>query len=63
MDLRFQFLVCMLAGWPSRQQQQAVIDYQRKDLSILLEQNGGKPGSLTDSQMRRLAEKASRFEF
>jgi putative transposase len=58
MDLRFQFLVCMLAGWLNRQQQ-AVIDYQREEISVLLEQNGGKPGAFTDSQRRRLAEKAS----
>ena len=41
MDLRLQFLVCALAGWLNRQQQ-AVIDYQREEISVLLEQNGGK---------------------
>jgi putative transposase len=58
MDLRFQVLVCMLAGWLNRQQQ-AVIEYQREEISVLLEQNGGKPKAFTDSQRRRLAEKAA----
>ena len=58
MDLRFQVLVCMLAGWLNRQQQD-VIEYQREEISVLLEQNGGKPKAFTDSQRRRLAEKAA----
>ena len=59
MDLRFQVLVCMLAGWLNRQQQD-VIEYQREEISVLLEQNGGKPKAFTDSQRRRLA-RLSRF--
>ena len=35
MDLRFQVLVSMLAGWLNRQQQD-VIEYQREEVSILL---------------------------
>ena len=34
-------LVCMLAGLLNRQQQD-VIEYQREEISILLEQNGEK---------------------
>jgi len=49
----------MLAGWLNRQQQD-VIEYQREEISVLLEQNGGKPKSFTDSQRRRLAEKAAK---
>ncbi len=58
MDLRFQVLVCMLAGWLNRQQQD-VIEYQREEISVLLEQNGGKPKAFTDSQRRRLTAKAA----
>ena len=60
MDLRIQFLVCMLAGWLNRQQQ-AVIEYQREEIAVLLEQEqlGGKPKPFTDRQRMRLAEKAS----
>ena len=58
MDLRFQVLVCMVAGWLNRQQQD-VIEYQREEISVLLEQNGGKPKAFTYSQRRRLAEKAA----
>jgi hypothetical protein len=32
MDLRIQFLVCMLAGWLNRQQQ-AVIEYQQEEIA------------------------------
>jgi len=49
MDLRIQFLVCMLAGWLNRQQQ-AVIEYQREEIAVLLEQLGGKPKPFTDRQ-------------
>ena len=60
MDLRIQFLVCMLAGWLNRQQQ-AVIEYQREEIAVLLEQEqlGGKPKPFTDHQRMCLAEKAS----
>ena len=48
----------MLAGWLNRQQQD-VIEYQREEISVLLGQNGGKPRAFSDSQRRRLAEKAA----
>ena len=48
----------MLAGWLNRQRQYA-IEYQREDVSVLLEQNAGKSKAFLDSQRRRLAEKVA----
>lgn len=57
MDLRVQFLVCMLGGWLNRQQQ-AVIYYQQETV-VLQEQLCGKPRPFTDSKRRHLEGKAS----
>ena len=48
----------MLGDWLNRQQQ-ALIEYQREEISVLLEQNGGKPKVFTGSQRRSLTEKAA----
>ncbi len=41
MEIRVQFLVCMLAGWVN-QEQQSVIEYLQEKNIILLENLGGK---------------------
>ena len=55
--LPFQFLVMMLAGWVSRNQQD-VIDYLLEENRILRAHHGNKRLRFTDSQRRRLARRA-----
>ncbi|MFC1642565.1 hypothetical protein ACFL5O_07745 [Myxococcota bacterium] len=57
MNLHFQFLLVMLAGWINRHQQ-AVIEYQRVENQALREQLGKRRIRWTDAPHRRLAEKA-----
>ncbi len=55
--LPIQFLLFMLIGWVSRQQQD-VIEYLQAENKALREQLGGKRLRFTDAQRRRLARKA-----
>ena len=55
--LHVQFLVLMFAGWVNRSQQD-VIDYLQVENRVLREQLNKKRLLLTDSQRRRLANKA-----
>jgi putative transposase len=57
MPLPIQFLLLMLIGWVSRQQEEA-IEYLKAENEALLEQLGGKRLRFTDAQRRRLARKA-----
>ena len=57
MPLPIQFLLFMLVGWVSRQQQD-VIEYLKAENRALREQLGGKRLRFTDAQRRRLARKA-----
>jgi len=57
MNLYFQFLVLMLAGWVNRHQQ-SVIEYLQAENRALCEQLGPRRIRWTDEQRRRLAEKA-----
>jgi putative transposase len=57
MPLPIQFLVFLLIGWVSRQQEE-VIEYLKAENRALLEQLGGKRLRFTDAQRRRLARKA-----
>jgi hypothetical protein len=50
-------LVNLVAGWVNRHQQ-AVLDYLTEERQILIEQLGGKPKALTNSQRIRLTRKA-----
>ena len=55
--LPIQFLLFILVGWVSRQQQEA-IEYLKAENLALREQLGGKRLRFTDAQRRRLARKA-----
>ena len=55
--LHVQFLMLMFAGWVNRSQQD-VIDYLQAENRVLREQLGGKRLLFTDSQRRRLANRA-----
>jgi transposase InsO family protein len=57
MPLPIQFLLFLLIGWVSRQQED-VIEYLKAENRALLEQLGGKRLRFTDAQRRRLACKA-----
>ncbi|MFQ5932449.1 MAG: integrase core domain-containing protein [Nitrospiraceae bacterium] len=57
MNLPLKFLLLMWAGWVNRAQQNA-IDYLKEENRILREQVGNKRLRLSNSQRRRLAEKA-----
>src|SRR5687767_6697051 len=57
MPLPIQFLLFLLIGWASRQQEEA-IEYLKAENRALLEQLGGKRLRFTDAQRRRLARKA-----
>ena len=57
MPLPIQFLLLMLVGWVSRQQQD-VIAYLKAENEALREQLGGKRLRFTDAQRRRLARAA-----
>jgi transposase InsO family protein len=57
MPLPIQFLVFLLVGWVSRQQEEA-IEYLKAENRALLEQLGGRRLRFTDAQRRRLARKA-----
>jgi len=57
MNLRFHFMVNIVAGWLNRHQQ-VVIEYLIEERQILIEQLGGKPKAFTNSQRIRLARKA-----
>jgi len=52
MSHSLQFLVFIVAGWLSRQQQD-LIDYLREENRILREQLGSRRLRLTDEQRRR----------
>jgi len=52
----WQLLVVILAGWVNRHQQE-VIEFQRAEIQVLLEQLGKKQILLGDDQRRRLAVK------
>src|SRR5512133_3964720 len=56
MDLHFQLLLLILAGWINRHQQ-AVIEYLQAENQSLREQLGKKRIRWTDTQRRRLAER------
>jgi putative transposase len=58
MPLPIQFLLFLLIGWVSRQQED-VIEYLKAENRALLEQLGGKRLRFTDAQRRRLACKAT----
>ena len=60
MPLPIQFLLLMLVGWVSRQQQD-VIEYRKAENEALREQLGGRRLRLTDAQRRRLARAAKRL--
>lgn len=53
-----QFLILTVAGWLSRQQQQATV-YLLEENRVLREQLSGKRLRLTDAQRRRLAVKGN----
>jgi hypothetical protein len=55
--LPIQFLLFVLVGWVSRQQQD-VIEYLKAENRALRERLGGKRLRFTDAQRRRLARKA-----
>ena len=55
--LPIQFLLFLLVGWVSRQQQD-IIEYLQAENRALREQFGGKRLRFTDAQRRRLARKA-----
>src|SRR6266850_7392599 len=57
MLLPIHFLLFLLIGWVSRQQQEA-IDYLKAENRALREKLGGKRLRFTDAQRRRLARKA-----
>ena len=57
MNLYLQFLLFTIAGWVNRHQQ-AVIEYLQAENQALREQLGNKRIRWTDTQRRRLAEKA-----
>src|SRR5687767_2087756 len=57
MPLPIQFLLLVLVGWVSRQQQD-VIEYLKAENEALLEQLGGKRLRFTGAQRRRLARAA-----
>jgi putative transposase len=57
MPLPIQFLLFLLIGWVSRQQEEA-IEYLKAENEALLEQLGGKRLRFTDAQRCRLARKA-----
>jgi putative transposase len=57
MPLPIQFLLFVLVGWVSRQQQD-VIEYLKAENRALVEQLGGRRLRFTDAQRRRLARKA-----
>src|SRR5688572_27713590 len=57
MPLPIQFLLFLLIGWVSRQQEEA-IEYLKAENRALLEQLGGKRLRFADAQRRRLARKA-----
>ena len=57
MPLPIHFLLFILVGWVSRQQQD-VIEYLKAENTALREQLGGRRLRLTDAQRRRLARKA-----
>jgi transposase len=57
MPLPIQFLLFLLVGWVSRQQEEA-IEYLKAENKALLEQLRGKRLRFTDAQRRRLARKA-----
>ena len=57
MPLPIQFLLFILVGWVSRQQQD-VIEYLKAENRALLEQLGGRRLRFTDAQRRRLARRA-----
>jgi hypothetical protein len=57
MPLPIQFLLFVLVGWVSRQQQD-VIEYLKAENRALREQLGGKRLRFTGAQRRRLARRA-----
>jgi len=57
MPLPIQFLLLMLVGWVSRQQQD-VIEYLKAENEALRERLGGRRLRFTDAQRRRLARAA-----
>src|SRR5258705_4789598 len=57
MPLPIQFLLFLLTGWVSRQQEEAS-EYLKAENKALRDQLGGKPLRFTDAQRRRLARKA-----
>ena len=57
MNLPLKFLLMMWAGWVNRAQQDA-IDYLKEENRVLREQVGNKRLRLTNTQRRRLAQKA-----
>ena len=57
MNLPLKFLLLMWAGWVNRAQQDA-IDYLKEENRVLREQVGNKRLRLTNTQRRRLAQKA-----
>ena len=56
-SIHMQFLMLMFAGWVNRSQLN-VIEYLQAENRVLREQLGGKRILFTDSQRRRLANKA-----
>ena len=57
MNLRFHFMINIVAGWVNRHQQ-AVIESLAEERQILIEQLGGRPKAFNNSQRIRLARKA-----
>ncbi len=55
--LPLQFLMLLVAGWVSRQQQE-LIEYLQDENRVLREQIGGKRLRFTDAQRCRLARRA-----
>ena len=58
---RIKFILLCFAGWINREQQ-AVIDYQREEIGVLMEIHGKKP-RFNDEQRRRLAAKAKKIRY
>ena len=58
---RIKFILLCLAGWMNREQQ-AVIDYQREEIRVLMEIHGKRP-RFDDEQRRRLATKAKKIRY
>jgi len=58
---RIKFILLCLAGWMNREQQ-AVIDYQREEIGVLMEILGKRP-RFNDDQRRRLAAKAKKIRY